>query len=106
MDEAVSGGGAEVSQRAGETSSKTGQAEERLCLGGRQPLNTHPVTFSVLWPSLCGFLHVSRPAVGQAFVCVFVCLLLFLSVSRLHISASHCCVGLFESRRFRASSRA
>lgn len=33
VDEAVSGGGAEVSQRAGESGPKTGQAEERLCLG-------------------------------------------------------------------------
>lgn len=38
VDEAVSGGGAEISQRAGESCTKTVQAEERLHLGRRRPL--------------------------------------------------------------------
>lgn len=40
MDKTVPGGGAKVSQRAGEVGPKTGQTEERLYLGGQQPLNT------------------------------------------------------------------
>lgn len=39
VDETVSGGGAEVSQRAGESCSKDSQAEERLYLGWWRPLN-------------------------------------------------------------------
>lgn len=50
MDEAVPGGGAEVSQRAGESRPETGQAEERLFLGRRRPLSA---SIQSSPPSLC-----------------------------------------------------
>lgn len=93
MDEAVSGGGAEVSQRAGEASSETVQAEERLLLGGQRPLNTYPVrplrrfVTSLVWVSSCEQTCIG----GGGSVCVVYLNLYFYfcaPVSCLHISAS------------------
>lgn len=69
MDETVSGGGAEIPQRAGEISPKTDQAEEWLCLGGQQPLSTSRQFSS----SLCSSVRlVGRPAEGAAVhLCIY-----------------------------------
>lgn len=86
MDEAVSGGGAEVSQRAGKIGEKAEQAEERLRLGGQQPLGQWTVLTAHLF-SLLAPVYRSGLALGQVSVCL--CVYFSMRVFRLHISLAH-----------------
>lgn len=80
MDEAVSGGWAEVSQRAGESCPKDIQAEERLYLGRRWPLSgsVDPPSSSVWFQFMsapCSWWDRSSPARPSLFSvlrCVFI----------------------------------
>lgn len=80
MDEAVSGGWAEVSQRVGESCPKDIQAEERLYLGRRWPLNgsvdppSSPVWFQFM-SAPCSWWDRSSPAHPSLFSvlrCIFI----------------------------------